>query len=425
MIRFENIGALYTMAPALAADPRNATERAVGRIADAVIVADDEGRVVAVGPRSAAPGATPSDRVVDVGGASVLPGLVDCHTHIVYAGDRLQDFTERTSGVTYEAIARRGGGIQTTVRATRAASEDELVEGALPRLDALLAAGVTTVEVKSGYGLDTATELKMLRAIRRLREERSIDIAATFLGAHTVPTAFGVGRARYVDEIVHEMLPAIAAAGLAEFCDVFCEETAFTVAESRRVLLAGKAHGLRPKVHAEQLTAGGGAALAAEVGAISADHLDRVDEDGIRALAAAGVTAVLLPGATLFLGGRVHAPARALLDAGVPTALSTDCNPGSANTTHLFLMGTLGCVQMGMAPFEALRALTIEAARALGRDGSVGALRPGSLADLIVLRGVTPEAALYELAGRPVRAVYKRGRLVAGTSGGRDGDRRE
>jgi len=414
-VRFENIGVLYTMEPTLAAEPADDAARAAGRIGDAVVVADEAGRVVAVGPRGALPASSGAgERRVDLGSAAVLPGLVESHTHLVYGGDRLRDFTERTSGVTYEDIARRGGGIQTTVRATRAASEDELAEAALGRLDALLGGGVTTVEVKSGYGLDTESELKMLRVVRRLRREHPADLVATFLGAHTVPTAFGVTRESYLDELVHEMLPAVAAEGLAEFCDVFCEETAFSVAESRRVLLAGCEHGLRPKLHADQRTNGGGALLAAEVGAVSADHLDQVDEAGIRALAAAGTTAVLLPGATLYLGGTRHAPARALRAAGVPVALSTDCNPGSAPTTHLFLMATLGCVQLGLSPVEALRAVTVEAARALGREREVGTLRPGALADLVVLRGRAPEEAVYELAGRPVRAVYKRARLVFG-----------
>jgi imidazolonepropionase len=415
VLRFENIGVLYTMDPALAADPVDDAAREAGRIADAVLVADHAaGRIVAVGPRRAVAPAGEGDRCVDLGGAAVLPGLVECHTHVVYGGDRLLDFTERTSGVAYEDIARRGGGIQTTVRATRAASEDELVEAALARLDALLAGGVTTVEVKSGYGLDTESELKMLRVVRRLGREHPADLVATFLGAHTVPTAFGVTRERYLDEVVHEMLPAVAAEGLAEFCDVFCEETAFSVAESRRVLLAGRAHGLRPKLHADQRTNGGGALLAAEVGAVSADHLDHVDAEGIRALAAAGTTAVLLPGATLYLGGTRHAPARALRAAGVPVALSTDSNPGSCPTTHLFLMATLGCVQLGLSPVAALRAVTVEAARALGRAAEMGCLRPGALADLVVLRGRAPEQAVYELAGRPVREVWKRGRLVFG-----------
>lgn len=411
MLRFENLGCLYTMDPALAADPADEAERSAGCIRDAVVRVGSDGRVAAVGPRAAVPPVV-GEAVVDLGGAPVVPGLVECHTHVVYGGDRLRDFTERASGVSYEAIARRGGGIQTTVRATRAASEDELVAGALPRLAALLANGVTTVEIKSGYGLDTPSELKLLRAIRRLGREHVLDVVPTFLGAHTVPTAFGVPRERYLDEVVQDMLPAVAAEGLAEFCDVFCEATAFSVAESRRVLEAGRSHGLRPKIHADQLTNGGGAQLAAELGAVSADHLDHVDERGIRALAEAGTTAVLLPGATLFLGGTRHAPARALRAAGVPVALSTDCNPGSAHTTHLFLMATLGCVQLGLSPVEALRGVTVEAARALGREGEVGVVRPGALADLVVLRGRVPEAAVYEMAGRPVAAVYKRGRRV-------------
>lgn len=413
--RFENIGVLLTMAPR---DGGGGGPDTGGRVEDAVVHVDREGRVVAVGPRASLADDGTARRRVDLGRAVVLPGFVESHTHIVFAGDRLPDFEARCGGASYEEIARRGGGIQTTVRATRAASESELLALALPRLEALVAAGATTVEVKSGYGLDTESELRMLRVIRALGEEHPVDVVATFLGAHTVPTAFGVTREDYVDQILRkEMLPEVARQGLADFCDVFCDEGAFTLAESRRVLEAAAERGLGLKIHAEQLVPTGGARLAAELGAVSADHLDRLPEADIATLAARGTVATLLPGATVYLGRTRHAPARALLDAGVTVALSTDCNPGSAWTTHLLLMGTLGCVQMGMAPVEALRALTWGGARALGRESFVGALRPGALADMVVLDVDRPADALYEMAGNPVAAVYKRGERVYARQG--------
>ena len=401
--RLENLSVLLTMVPG-AADG--------GRVEGAALLADGEGRVVAVGPDADVPVGPPGCERVDCGGRTALPGLVESHTHIVYAGDRLLDFRERCAGVSYEAIAARGGGIQTTVRATRAASEDELLVGALRRLDALVANGATTVEVKSGYGLDVATELKMLRVIRRLDEIHPVDVVPTFLGAHTVPTAFGVGRDDYLDQLVGEMLPQVVEQDLAAFCDVFCEDGAFTVAESRRVLEAAAESGLALKIHAEQLVRTGGASLAAELGAVSADHLDRISAEDIEKLAAAGTVATLLPSATLFLGGARHAPGRALLDAGATVALSTDCNPGSAHTANLLLVGTLACVQMGLAPLEALRALTWGGACALARQEELGALRPGAWADLVLLDVAEPEEALYWMGGRPVSAVFKRGQLV-------------
>lgn len=414
MKRFENIGVLLTMLPALAGDREDAAAAALGRVEDGAVLVDDAGAVLAAGPAHVVPSDLAGIERIDLGGAAVMPGLVESHTHLVHAGDRLLDFVERCRGVSYEAIAQRGGGIQTTVRATRAASEDALVEDGLARLDAFLAEGVTTLEVKSGYGLDTETELKMLRAARRLDEAHAIDVVPTFLGAHTVPTAFGTARERYLDMLLHEMLPEVARLGLAEFCDVFCERTAFSVAESRAVLEAGRALGLRPKLHAEQLSRSGGALLAAELAAVSADHLEHANDEDIAALAASGTVATLLPGASLFLGLRAYAPARRFLEGGVEVALSTDFNPGSCNTLHPWLMGTLACVQMGLAPHEALRALTVGGARALARADRVGALAPGYAADLVVLDVRRPEEALYRMASSPVRAVYKRGRLVFG-----------
>ncbi len=398
MIRFENIARLLTM---------NDNDDVVS---DAALRCD-AGVIVDCGPRgSLLP--IPGEQVIDLGGRAVLPGLVESHTHIVYGGQRQLDFAERCAGVSYEDIARRGGGIQTTVRATRAATEDELVELALPRLDALMASGATTVEVKSGYGLDTESELKMLRAIRRLDELHPVDVMSTFLGAHAVPTAFGADRESYLDEVVNEMIPEVGRQRLASFCDVFCESAAFSLDESRRVLEKGLEHGLRPKVHAEQLSAAGGARLAAELGAVSADHLEFAGAADIAAMAKSGTVATLLPGSTLFLGMKRYAPARAFLDGGVEVALSTDCNPGSSNTTNLFLMGTLACTQMGMSPAQALRALTRGGARALGIEEKTGHLAPGARADFVVLDGPNEVDALYQMGGHPVAFVYKDGERV-------------
>ncbi len=393
---------------------RGRSDDLLGIVDDAALCVSEEGRVLSAGPRAAP--ADEGHRVVDLRGAVVMPGLVESHTHLVWGGDRLDDFVARPSGVSYADIARRGGGISTTVRATRAASGDDLRSGGRARLDSFLKAGVTTVEIKSGYGLETETELKMLRVIRALDEEHPIDVIPTFLGAHTIPRVFGVTRERYLAELLEEMLPAVAECGLAEFCDVFCEETAFSLAESRQILEAAAGLGLKLKIHAEQLSYTGAARLAAELGAVSADHLEELPASDIRALAEAGTVASLLPGATLFLGQERFPPARALIDGGVTVALSTDCNPGSSPTTHLWLMGTLGCVRMGMSPSESLAAMTVGGARALGRAAQVGALAPGMQADFVVLDSGRPEQALYWMGALPVARVYKRGRLVSGTA---------
>lgn len=354
-------------------------------------------------------------RRLDARGGLVTPGLVDPHTHLVFAGDRSDEYAERAAGRSYVEIARAGGGIAATVRATRAASVDELVALARPRLDRLLACGVTTAEVKSGYGLDTATELKMLEVVRALDASHPIDLVPTFLGAHAVPPDRKHERGRYLDEVVGEMIPAVAGAGLAEHCDVFVEEVAFTVTEAERVLRAGLDHGLTPKVHADQLAAGGGAELAAAVGAVSADHLEHVSEAGIRALAEAGTTAVLLPGAALFLGQTDRAPARRLIRAGVPIALATDCNPGTCMTENLLLMLTLGMSWLGLSPTEVLEAVTVHAARAVGRADRAGVLAPGRPADLAVFDVPTPARLAYHFGVPHTRAVVKAGRVVLET----------
>lgn len=379
-----NTGALLTFDPTRHAAPRQGItgETLLGLVPGGEVLIEG-GRVAWVGEAAQRP-ASPGARRIDARGGVVLPGLVDSHTHAVHAGAREVEFALRCAGVSYEEIARRGGGIRVTTAATRAATEDELVEGAARRLDRMLALGVTTVEIKSGYGLRTEDELKMLRAIRRLGELRPQTVVATFLGAHTIPAEHAGDRAAYVDCVVGEMLPEVARQGLARFCDVFCEETAFTPAEARRILERAADLGLGLKIHAEQLHHTGATALAAELGAASADHLEEIDARDVAALAASGTVATLLPGAMVFLGQTRRPPARRLLDAGAKVALATDCNPGSSPTENLPLMATLGCVQLGMSPAEALAAITVRGAEALGLGQTHGRLVPGARGDAVI-----------------------------------------
>jgi imidazolonepropionase len=357
--------------------------------------------------------------VIDAGGGLVAPGLVDCHTHLVFAGSRSDEFEARCAGTPYEAIARRGGGIRRTVAAVRVASQEELVALALPRVRRALALGVTTIEVKSGYGLALADELKMLRAVRDLHAATPADLVPTFLGAHALPPGV-TDRDAHVAAIAGEWIPAVAADGLARFCDVFCESIAFTPAESERVLRAGLDAGLAAKVHAEQLTRSGGAALAARLGAVSADHLECADDGDRLALAASGTVAVLLPGCAVSLAHGRFPAARPFLDAGVRVAVATDFNPGSSVTQDPWLMGTFAMARMGMTARETWEALTVNAAAAVGLGGRAGTLRPGFQGDLVALHGDDPVAPFCEYGASPVAAVVKRGRVVVERS--RDGE---
>ena len=390
------------------------TSDACGPIADGV-VAVAGGQVAYVGPVGEMPAAlrlSPATRRIDARGGLVTPGLVDAHTHIVFAGDRAAEFARRAAGQSYLEIADAGGGIAATMRATRAADEETLVELARPRLDRMLRHGVTTVEVKSGYGLETTTELKMLRTVAALDRVHPIELVGTFLGAHTIPPEHRSNRAIYIDTVVNEMIPAVAEAGLARFCDVFVEESAFGLAEAERVLRAGLDAGLSPKVHADQLTSGGGAELAASVGAVSADHLEHVAPSGIAALARAGTTAVLLPGCALFLDQADRPPARTLIDAGVPVALATDCNPGTCHTENLELILTLGVAWLKLSPREALEAVTVEAARAIGLADRAGVIATGRPADFAIFDVPSHTHLPYHFGDRQVRTVVKAGRVV-------------
>jgi imidazolonepropionase len=351
----------------------------LGEIRDAVIAVRD-GLVAWVGPAGHAPRFVVEDRA-SLGGRWVTPGFVDCHTHLVHAGDRSGEFERRLAGESYADIARSGGGIASTVAATRAASEDDLVATALPRLDALIAEGVTTVEIKSGYGLDLDTELRQLRAAKRLANERRVRVAPTYLGAHAVPK--DRPRAEYLRMMVEEAIPRVAAEGLAEAVDAFMEGIAFDGEETAAVFRAAAAHGLRVKLHADQLTNGRGAALAARHRALSADHLEYTDARGVAAMAKAGTVAVILPGAFLMLGETRKPPIARFRAAGVPMAVATDLNPGSAPIASLRASMTFACVLFGMTVEEVLLGVTRNAAKALGHDDT-GAVAPGMRADLAV-----------------------------------------
>ncbi len=371
------------------------------------------GRIAWVGPEEALPpGAMgPATQVLDAEGGLVGPGFVDPHTHLIFAGERSAEFDLRCQGASYLQIAQAGGGILSTVRATRQASEEELVQLALPRLRRLLEYGVTTVEVKSGYGLDVDSELKMLRAVRRLAALTPVELVPTLLCAHALPEEFKGRREAYVELCVQEILPAVAREGLARFCDIFVEQGAFTPDEARRLLTAAKAQGLRPRLHGDQLTSGGCAELAAELGAATVDHLEHVSDAGIHALGEAGVTAVLVPTSTLFLRMRPYAPGRKLREAGVNIALGTNVNPGSAMTENLPLALGLACLENGLTAAEAYWAATRGAALALGL-ASHGRLAVGDVADIVLFACSNYQHIPYHLGVNHARRVLKSGSVV-------------
>lgn len=370
-------------------------------------VAVHNGRVAAVAPEAEMYARYPDARRVPCEGGLLTPGLVDSHTHAVFGRWRSDEYVLRCQGVPYMEIAQRGGGIHASVRDLRSRSEDELVELALPRLADMLRAGTTTAEVKSGYGLSTRDELKILGAIRRLGALQPIELVPTFLGAHELPLEFREQRSSYVDLVVNEMIPAVAAEGLARFCDVFMEPGVFDRAQSERILRAGLEHGLVPKLHADELEGSGGAELAVQLGAASADHLGEVSDAGVQALAGSSTVATLLPATLFFLGRPRFAPARALLDAGATVALATDFNPGSSPTPNLQFVLSAACARMGMSPAEALRAATGGGARALQLGVSRGTLQPGAPADLVLWRVASVAELPYRLATPLVAGVWK------------------
>jgi imidazolonepropionase len=380
----------------------------LGAVADGLIAARD-GRIVYAGPAAEAP-ALDAAETLDCEGRWITPGLIDCHTHLIYAGDRAAEFEQRLAGASYEEIARAGGGVLSTMRATRAASEDALVQAALPRLDALIAEGGTTVEVKSGYGLTLAHELKALRAARRLGELRPVQICPTFLGAHATPPEFKGDPQGYIDLVCREMIPAVAAEGLADAVDVFCEGIGFSLAQAKAVFEAARRHGLRVKVHAEQLSNQHGAEAAAQAGALSADHLEHLDEAGVAALAASGAVAVLLPGAYYFTRETQSPPVAALRAAGVPVAIATDSNPGTSPLTSLLLAMNMGATLFRLTVEECLAGVTREAARALGRLHETGMLEAGKACDLALWDIETPAELVYRIGFNPLHARVWSGR---------------
>ncbi|WP_018882944.1 imidazolonepropionase [Paenibacillus massiliensis] len=349
--------------------------------------------------------------IIDATGKTVIPGLVDPHTHLVFAGTREFELGLRLQGATYMDILNAGGGILRTTEQTRQATEQELKEAALMRLNRFLEYGVTTVEAKSGYGLCTADELKQLRVVCALHAEHPIELVSTFMGAHAVPTEYKASPESYVQLLIEEMIPAVAEQKLAEYCDVFCEKGVFTPEQSRAILLAGLRYGLKPKIHADEIVNTGGAELAAEVGAVSAEHLLCASSHGIEALAAAGVIAVLLPGTAFYLMAR-PADARGMIDRGVPVALSTDCNPGSSPTMSLPLIMNLACLTMKMTPAEALTACTINAAHALGRADRIGSIEVGKQADLVILDAPSYTFMTYHYGVNLTSTVIKKGKPV-------------
>jgi len=382
------------------------TDDALGLIEDGVIAAKD-GRICYAGPRHDGPAI--ASEVVDCGGRLITPGLIDCHTHLIHAGDRSAEWAMRLAGASYEDIARAGGGILSTMRATRAADEDQLVATALPRLDALLAEGVTSVEIKSGYGLEPESEMRMLRAARRLGDARPVSVSTTFLGAHAVPPEYAGNADGYIAMLCDELLPAITSERLADAADIFCEGIGFTLGQTERLLRAARAAGLPIKIHAEQLSNLHGAELAATLGALSADHLEYLDTRGIDAMARAGTVATLLPGAFYFTRESKLPPVDALRSAGVPIALATDCNPGTSPLTSLLLTLNMGATLFRLTVEECLLGVTRHAAQALGRAHEIGTLEAGKACDLAIWDIEHPAELVYRMGFNPLNARIWRG----------------
>jgi len=400
-----NIGQLATCAP-------GGAQGEAGLINDAALVIN-EGTVEWAGSEGELPPLPGGTSITDCKGGLVIPGLVDCHTHLCFGGWRGDEFAQRLAGASYQDIAAAGGGIRRTVAATRTAAREELHAKALGVLREALALGVTTMECKSGYGLERDTEIKQLEIYAELDAAQPVDLVPSFLGAHVIPAEYADDREGYLDLLVNELLPEVAERGLARFCDAFVEENAFTPGEARRILTAAKDLDLSLKVHADQLSAGGGAELAAELGAVSAEHLEFISDRGIEAMAQSGTVAVSLPIASLYLGGR-YLPARRLIEAGVAVAVATDFNPGSAPSFHLPLAMTLACLNQGMTPQEALRGATAIAARAIGLEGQAGSLVPGCAADLAIIDAPDLDHWIYHFRPNACSAVMKSGKWCAG-----------
>ena len=393
--------------------PRRGPAQADARSIPSAAVAAHNGRIVFIGFESLLPHEvtlTPGATIVDAGGGAVVPGFVDAHTHVIFAGDRRGELRRRLTGASYEEIAEGGGGILSTVLATRSASESVLAADTARRLAEMLRCGTTTAEAKSGYGLTTESELKMLRVIRELGETQPVELSPTFMGAHEVPVEYRTRRHAYVDLIVSDMIPAVARERLAEWCDVFCEKGVFTPDESREILTAARSAGMKLRLHADELAASGGSHLAAEIGARSADHLIFIDEAGARELAAAGVAATLLPIASFYLKLGRFAPARMLIHRNVAVALATDVNPGGGYSPSMPFAMTLACFGMGLTFEEALVGATINAAYALDRHDRIGSLEPGKQMDAVIVDG--PAIDLIRVGAETIRTVVKKGQVV-------------
>ncbi len=386
--------------------------RSVEILTDAAVIIDGELIKWIGSNQKAVPSA--DAEIIDADGGCVVPGLIDCHTHTIFAETRENEFVKRLEGKSYAQIAEEGGGIRVTVEGVRGASVDRLVETTLPRLQRMMSNGVTCVEIKSGYGLSVEDELKMLRAIKRLGSLTPIELVGTYLAAHTTPRELADSPDEYLDVVLDEkVLSLIREEDLAEFCDVFCEQTAFDIDRSRRVLETCQSFGLIPKLHADQITQMGATVLAGEVGAISADHLETIDNAGLAAMKAAGTIAVLLPACSWFLGVQ-QAPARRILESDLPVAIATDHNPGSCMVESLPLAMSIACTQMKMTPTEVLIAATANAAAALNRHHRLGSIAPGMQADLLLLDVPNHNRWLYEPGRNCVRGVIKKGKLICG-----------
>ena len=402
-----NIGMLAT--PEGTAARKGAEQGQIRILRDAWLLVED-GRIAALGT-----GEPPRDvtKRMDVEGQLVTPGLVDAHTHLIFGGWRQNELALKLHGVSYLEILARGGGILSTVKATREASEDDLFDKAWDALDEMMDFGVTTAEAKSGYGLDLETELKQLRVIRLLDEKHPMDLAATFLGAHALPAEYKNDREGYLRLLCEEAIPRVEEEKLAQFCDVFCETGVFTAAESRRILEAGKRHGLIPKIHADEIDPIGGSQLTKEVGAISAEHLIVCPSEGIAAMAAAGTVACCLPATSFYLGS-TYAPVRDMITAGVPVALASDFNPGSCPSLNLQFVMNLGCLRYRMTPEEVLTAVTLNGAAAIDRAGEIGSLEPGKKADLLIWDAPDLDYICYRMGSNLVDTVIKNGKIERG-----------
>jgi len=414
MIAIVNIGQLATLAGP--ARPRVGAElRDLAIIENAALLIDEDGRVAEVGPHNELKSKiAPDASVVDAQGRCVTPGFVDAHTHLVFAGNRAAEFEERIGGATYQEIAAAGGGILRTVALTRAASEDDLLVAARRHRAWMLRSGTTTLEAKSGYGLDRETELKMLRVLRRLNEEGPVRIVPTLLAAHTVPPEYKERRSDYVRFIADELIPEVAGAGLAQYCDAFCDDHAFTVEECRSVLTAARKQGLKLRIHAEQFRPGTGADLAAELGAVTADHLETAIEGTLQHLRWAEVQPVLLPGSVFALHRGEYPPARKMVEAGLAIVIATDFNPGSSPGPSMPFMLSLACLEMRLSPAEALTAATINAAYSLGLGAEVGSLGAGKQADFVIHEFSDYRELAYFIAAPMRPRVFIAGREVAG-----------